>query len=106
MESLSSGLRTNQTLELERKKWSGGRLDWGGPPLSSSRQSCLKLGSEAHGAPFLLLPVTARGGPVPLAPANHYSTFSMILTTFKYFIRASLVAQLVKNLPTMQETPV
>ena len=67
---MSSGLRTNQTLELERKKWSGGRLDWGGPPLSSSRQSCLKLGSEAHGAPFLLLPVTARGGPDtdPLSP--------------------------------------
>ena len=41
---MSSGLRTNQTLELERRKWAGGRLDWGGPPLSSSHQSCLETG--------------------------------------------------------------
>lgn len=41
---MSSGLRTNQTLEPEMRKWAGGHLDWGGPPLSSSRQSCLETG--------------------------------------------------------------
>ena len=41
---MSSGLRTNQTLDPERRKWAAGRLDFGGPPLSPSRRCCLEPG--------------------------------------------------------------
>lgn len=66
---MSSGLRTNQTLEPERRKWAGGRLDWVALLSLPATSPALKLGSEAHRAPSLL-PVTARGGPDtrPLSP--------------------------------------